>query len=145
MSSTPTTASSFAGPSCVVFNGSLTPGVGICVAGKHSVVIPSSLPAGDYLLRAEIIALHVAQTYPGAQFVCAIAYLLVVIDNEPFGRDSSTSAVPRSRSRAAEALTRQRLPSREPTSPLTPVSRSTSTTTFKATLREYRNPLSCRR
>ncbi|KAI0677082.1 glycoside hydrolase [Trametes maxima] len=40
--------------------------------GKHSVVIPSSLPAGEYLLRAEIIALHVAQSYPGAQFVrCA--------------------------------------------------------------------------
>ncbi|KAI0638020.1 glycosyl hydrolase family 61-domain-containing protein [Trametes polyzona] len=37
--------------------------------GKHSVVIPSSLPAGEYLLRAEIIALHVAQSYPGAQFV----------------------------------------------------------------------------
>ncbi|KAF8980032.1 glycosyl hydrolase family 61-domain-containing protein [Cyathus striatus] len=36
--------------------------------GKHSVVIPSSLSAGEYLLRAEIIALHVASTYPGAQF-----------------------------------------------------------------------------
>lgn len=38
-------------------------------AGKHSVTIPASLPAGQYLLRAEIIALHVASSYPGAQFV----------------------------------------------------------------------------
>ncbi|KAI0796822.1 glycoside hydrolase [Abortiporus biennis] len=36
--------------------------------GKHSVIIPASLPAGQYLLRAEIIALHVAESYPGAQF-----------------------------------------------------------------------------
>ncbi|KAJ3476146.1 hypothetical protein NLI96_g11364 [Meripilus lineatus] len=41
--------------------------------GKHSVVIPSSLPAGQYLLRAEIIALHVAQSYPGAQFYIGCA------------------------------------------------------------------------
>ncbi|TFY79743.1 hypothetical protein EWM64_g4270 [Hericium alpestre] len=41
--------------------------------GKHSVKIPSSLPAGDYLLRAEIIALHVAQSYPGAQFYIGCA------------------------------------------------------------------------
>ncbi|KAF7775675.1 CAZyme family AA9 [Agaricus bisporus var. burnettii] len=41
--------------------------------GKHSVTIPSSLPAGDYLLRAEIIALHVAQSYPGAQFYIGCA------------------------------------------------------------------------
>ncbi|KAG5651032.1 hypothetical protein H0H81_010160 [Sphagnurus paluster] len=37
-------------------------------SGKHAVKIPASLPAGEYLLRAEIIALHVAQSYPGAQF-----------------------------------------------------------------------------
>ncbi|GLB34228.1 putative glycoside hydrolase family 61 [Lyophyllum shimeji] len=36
--------------------------------GKHSVTIPASLPAGEYLIRGEIIALHVAQSYPGAQF-----------------------------------------------------------------------------
>jgi len=41
--------------------------------GKHSVVIPPSLPAGQYLLRAEIIALHVASTYPGAQFYIGCA------------------------------------------------------------------------
>ncbi|TFK43939.1 glycoside hydrolase [Crucibulum laeve] len=42
-------------------------------SGKHSVIIPSSLPAGEYLLRAEIIALHVAQSYPGAQFYIGCA------------------------------------------------------------------------
>ncbi|KAF9480168.1 hypothetical protein BDN70DRAFT_905880 [Pholiota conissans] len=41
--------------------------------GKHSVVIPKSLPAGQYLLRAEVIALHVASTYPGAQFYIGCA------------------------------------------------------------------------
>ncbi|KAI0821225.1 glycoside hydrolase [Irpex lacteus] len=41
--------------------------------GKHSVTIPASLPAGEYLLRAEIIALHVAQSYPGAQFYIGCA------------------------------------------------------------------------
>ncbi|GJE84995.1 glycoside hydrolase family 61 protein [Phanerochaete sordida] len=43
--------------------------------GKHSVTIPSSLPAGQYLLRAEIIALHVASTYPGAQFYIGCAQI----------------------------------------------------------------------
>ncbi|KAI0347094.1 hypothetical protein BDW22DRAFT_1351446 [Trametopsis cervina] len=41
--------------------------------GKHSVTIPASLPAGQYLLRAEIIALHVASSYPGAQFYIGCA------------------------------------------------------------------------
>jgi len=41
--------------------------------GKHSVKIPSTLPAGQYILRAEIIALHVAQSYPGAQFYIGCA------------------------------------------------------------------------
>ncbi|GJJ06953.1 hypothetical protein Clacol_001150 [Clathrus columnatus] len=54
--------------------------------GKHSFVIPKSIPSGNYLIRGflfyffqydvldsdglggEIIALHVASTYPGAQF-----------------------------------------------------------------------------
>ncbi|KII94695.1 glycoside hydrolase family 61 protein [Plicaturopsis crispa FD-325 SS-3] len=45
--------------------------------GKHSVVIPSSLPAGEYLLRAEIIALHVAETYPGAQFYIGCAQVSI--------------------------------------------------------------------
>lgn len=46
-------------------------------AGKHSIVIPKSLPAGQYLLRAEIIALHVAETYPGAQFYIGCAQVTI--------------------------------------------------------------------
>ncbi|KAH9912624.1 glycoside hydrolase [Epithele typhae] len=45
--------------------------------GKHTVTLPSSLPAGDYLLRAEIIALHVAQSYPGAQFYIGCAQVTI--------------------------------------------------------------------
>ncbi|KAI9069224.1 lytic polysaccharide monooxygenase [Trametes sanguinea] len=45
--------------------------------GKHSVVIPASLPAGEYLLRAEIIALHVASSYPGAQFYIGCAQVKI--------------------------------------------------------------------
>lgn len=45
--------------------------------GKHSVTIPASLPAGNYLLRAEIIALHVAQSYPGAQFYIGCAQVKI--------------------------------------------------------------------
>ncbi|GLB34229.1 putative glycoside hydrolase family 61 [Lyophyllum shimeji] len=45
--------------------------------GKHSVTIPASLPAGEYLLRAEIIALHVASTYPGAQFYIGCAQVKI--------------------------------------------------------------------
>ena len=36
--------------------------------GKHSVVIPSSLPAGEYLMRGEHIALHSAGDVGQAQF-----------------------------------------------------------------------------
>ncbi|KDR84237.1 hypothetical protein GALMADRAFT_236924 [Galerina marginata CBS 339.88] len=46
-------------------------------AGKHSVTIPASLPKGDYLLRSEIIALHVASTYPGAQFYIGCAQVTI--------------------------------------------------------------------
>lgn len=45
--------------------------------GRHSVIIPASLPAGDYLIRGEIIALHVAQSYPGAQFYIGCAQLKI--------------------------------------------------------------------
>jgi len=44
-------------------------------AGKHSVTLPKSLPAGQYLVRAEIIALHTASTYPGAQFYIGCAQI----------------------------------------------------------------------
>ncbi|KAL7275357.1 hypothetical protein RUND412_001693 [Rhizina undulata] len=36
--------------------------------GKQDVVIPADLEPGDYLLRAEVIALHVASSVGGAQF-----------------------------------------------------------------------------
>ena len=46
--------------------------------GKVDVKIPSDLAAGDYLLRAEVIALHTAQSTNGAQFYmscCTLAFL----------------------------------------------------------------------
>jgi cellulase len=36
--------------------------------GKLDVKIPATLAAGDYLLRAEVIALHTAGSSGGAQF-----------------------------------------------------------------------------
>jgi len=45
--------------------------------GKVTVTIPSCLPAGDYLLRGEIIALHAATSYPGAQLYMECAQLHV--------------------------------------------------------------------
>ncbi|KAF8591017.1 lytic polysaccharide monooxygenase [Ramaria rubella] len=36
--------------------------------GKHTFTIPSCIASGQYLVRTEIIALHAASTYPGAQF-----------------------------------------------------------------------------
>lgn len=103
--------------------------------GKHSVTIPASLPAGQYLLRAEIIALHVAQSYPGAQFVSLDSVLIWSIKLNLRGI-YSILAVPRSTLAAGDLLTRRRLLSLETTSPPTQVSLSTSTTTSRATLRK---------
>lgn len=36
--------------------------------GKVNVTIPSCISDGNYLLRAELVALHSASSYPGAQF-----------------------------------------------------------------------------
>ncbi|KZS90912.1 hypothetical protein SISNIDRAFT_172947 [Sistotremastrum niveocremeum HHB9708] len=36
--------------------------------GQYHFTIPSTVPSGLYLLRVETIGLHVASTYPGAQF-----------------------------------------------------------------------------
>ena len=36
--------------------------------GQYKFTIPSNVPSGTYLLRVETIGLHVASTYPGAQF-----------------------------------------------------------------------------
>lgn len=40
--------------------------------GRWDIQIPSCIPAGDYLLRHELIALHSAGTYPGAQFYVSL-------------------------------------------------------------------------
>ncbi|KAF8645520.1 hypothetical protein AX16_007804 [Volvariella volvacea WC 439] len=45
--------------------------------GKHSVRLPASLPAGEYLLRAEVIALHVAGSPGGAQFYIGCAQVKI--------------------------------------------------------------------
>ncbi|KAA8909864.1 glycoside hydrolase [Sphaerosporella brunnea] len=46
--------------------------------GKVTVTIPSCLPAGDYLFRGEIIALHAASSYPGAQCYMECAQLRIM-------------------------------------------------------------------
>jgi len=46
--------------------------------GKHEIKIPDCIEDGQYLLRAEMIALHGAGTYPGAQFYMECAQLNIV-------------------------------------------------------------------
>ena len=36
--------------------------------GKQTITIPACIAPGQYLLRGELIALHSASSYPGAQF-----------------------------------------------------------------------------
>ncbi|KAF9454848.1 lytic polysaccharide monooxygenase [Macrolepiota fuliginosa MF-IS2] len=43
--------------------------------GKVSFSIPSCIAAGQYLLRVELIALHSASSYPGAQFYMECAQI----------------------------------------------------------------------
>ncbi|PSR77785.1 hypothetical protein PHLCEN_2v7708 [Hermanssonia centrifuga] len=45
---------------------------------QFTLTIPKSLPSGQYLVRAEQIALHVASTYGGAQFYIGCAQVNVV-------------------------------------------------------------------
>lgn len=45
--------------------------------GLQTFTIPSCIPPGNYFLRAEIIALHAASTYPGAQFYMECAQINV--------------------------------------------------------------------
>ncbi|TCD61619.1 hypothetical protein EIP91_008163 [Steccherinum ochraceum] len=45
--------------------------------GKVTFTLPSCIPAGQYLLRAEIIALHAASSYPGAQLYMECGQLQV--------------------------------------------------------------------
>ncbi|KAG7285755.1 hypothetical protein NEMBOFW57_008049 [Staphylotrichum longicolle] len=46
--------------------------------GRHSIKIPECIAPGQYLLRAEMIALHGAGNYPGAQFYMECAQINVV-------------------------------------------------------------------
>jgi hypothetical protein len=46
--------------------------------GRHTIKIPECIEPGQYLLRAEMIALHGAQNYPGAQFYMECAQLNIV-------------------------------------------------------------------
>ncbi|KAG8904887.1 hypothetical protein FRC01_008565 [Tulasnella sp. 417] len=43
--------------------------------GLHTIKIPSCIPPGNYFLRAEMIALHGASSYPGAQFYMECAQI----------------------------------------------------------------------
>ncbi|KAF7288381.1 CBM1 domain-containing protein [Mycena chlorophos] len=45
--------------------------------GKVTFTIPECIPAGQYLLRHEIIALHSATAYPGAQFYMECAQIVI--------------------------------------------------------------------
>ncbi|KAF2455911.1 glycoside hydrolase [Lineolata rhizophorae] len=45
--------------------------------GKVTVKIPECIEEGDYLLRGELIALHAASNYPGAQFYMECAQIHV--------------------------------------------------------------------
>ncbi|THH28705.1 hypothetical protein EUX98_g5485 [Antrodiella citrinella] len=45
--------------------------------GKVTFTLPSCIASGQYLLRAEIIALHAASSYPGAQFYMECGQLSV--------------------------------------------------------------------
>ncbi|KDQ06892.1 carbohydrate-binding module family 1 protein [Botryobasidium botryosum FD-172 SS1] len=45
--------------------------------GKMDIAVPSDIPAGDYLLRAEVIALHAAGSVGGAQFYMSCYQLSV--------------------------------------------------------------------
>ncbi|KAK1454359.1 glycosyl hydrolase family 61 [Colletotrichum cuscutae] len=47
-------------------------------AGKQAITIPKCIANGQYLLRAEMIALHGASSYPGAQLYMECAQINVV-------------------------------------------------------------------
>jgi cellulase len=46
--------------------------------GRHNIKIPACIAPGQYLLRAEMVALHGAGSYPGAQFYQECAQLNIV-------------------------------------------------------------------
>lgn len=94
--------------------------------GQFEATLPADLPEGDYLLRAEAIALHTAAQVGGAQF-----YMSCYVSLSPgVQRVSVQGANGRSKStsRAAAAAPSPRAsPSLAPTRRTTPAFRSTST------------------
>ena len=46
--------------------------------GRHAIKIPDCIASGQYLLRAEMIALHGAGSYPGAQFYMECAQINII-------------------------------------------------------------------
>jgi len=50
----------------------------VAAHGNQTFKIPECIPPGNYFLRAEIIALHPASSYPGAQFYMECAQINVV-------------------------------------------------------------------
>jgi hypothetical protein len=46
--------------------------------GEHKIKIPDCIAPGQYLLRAEMLALHAAGSYPGAQFYMECAQINVI-------------------------------------------------------------------
>ena len=46
--------------------------------GVHKITIPTCIESGQYLLRAEMLALHGAGSYPGAQFYQECAQINVI-------------------------------------------------------------------
>jgi hypothetical protein len=46
--------------------------------GRHEIAIPKCIEPGQYLLRAEMLALHAAGSYPGAQFYQECAQINVI-------------------------------------------------------------------
>jgi hypothetical protein len=66
--------------------------------GKVEFTLPKCIQNGNYLLRAEIIALHAASSYPGAQLYMECAQINVLVE-----------AVLRRRRSAFQAPTRGRI------------------------------------
>lgn len=59
---------------------------------SFTFTIPKSLPSGDYLLRAENIAIHAASTTGGAQFYISCAQITVT--GGGFGTPGPTISLP---------------------------------------------------
>jgi hypothetical protein len=114
--------------------------------GKRTFKLPSKIPAGDYLVRAEAIALHTAGQSGGAQFYmtcyvsrcrCLRCYKEYHADRV-FNYSKSGSLV------ATAASSRRVSSSRVRTAPRTPASSSTSTAAISASTPSPARPSSTR-